>query len=282
MIRLTVYIDVLILINTYINYLLLSLTAKILHIKIKFKRCIITAAVSSLLSFFYFLPEYSDAIIIFLRITASFIITFAAFGKTDLFSLVKNSFFFSGIYFIFAGLLSYVSQFEIFKSVLDVNNMTAYSTVSITFLIVTAGIFYAVISLAERFILTETSLSGGFSVIIKSGNNEVELKGIADTGNTLTDCFSGKAVIVAGRESLASITGVPSNNSESTLLSGQHLKGYRVIPYSTCSQDSVLPVFTPDKVVIKDLKRKTQKSVDVLVGVSRNGKEAVFNPKLLI
>ena len=81
----TVYIDVLILINTYINYLLLSLTAKILHIKIKFKRCIITAAVSSLLSFFYFLPEYSDAIIIFLRITASFIITFAAFGKTDLF-----------------------------------------------------------------------------------------------------------------------------------------------------------------------------------------------------
>lgn len=280
--RMTVYIDVLLLLNTYINYLLLSLTAKILHIKLRFKRCIITSFFASFLSFFYFLPEYSDAVIVILRVTASVAITFIAFGKSNIFSCFKNSLFFSGIYFIFSGFVSFISGFKLFSGYIGVRNMTAYSSVSMIYLVILAGVFYIFISIAERFFLAETSFAGGFEVIIKNGNDEVRLKGIADTGNTLVDCFSGKSVIVTGREALLSITGMAVNNSENTLLTGQHLRGYRVIPYSTCSQSSVLPVFIPDKVVIRDLKRKNQKTVDVLIGVTGSSNEAIFNPKLLI
>lgn len=55
----------------------------------------------------------------------------------------------------------------------------------------------------------------------------------------------------------------------------------RFIPYSTIGNFGMIPVFTPDEILICDEETGRKRSVDAMVGINEKDVPAIFNPKLL-
>lgn len=280
----TIYIDILIVINLYINYFVLKICAKLLHQKVAISRCILTSFVGSICSLIIFLPNLDFYLILIIKIIFSMIFVLLSFGKCKIIVFIKNTVFYFAVYFIFAGVLQMIIQSGILPSGFLVRNMTVYYPISSGLLIAVTLIIYAVISIMERFLIPSVNFEDKFSVEISYGTMKIEIKGLADTGNTLVDCFSGKPVIVAGRKNLMPILDLPENANicETLTRTGQHLKGFRIIPYSTCSSKGMILVFRPEKIIITDKNKGISKNVDALIGVGMENEDAIFNPKLLI
>lgn len=111
-----------------------------------------------------------------------------------------------------------------------------------------------------------------YEVIIRVGTHTAKMRGIADTGNSLTDCFTGKAVVIFGKESLSSI---PEINEP------EKLHGYRLLPYATVSGSGIMPVFCPDEIIIKSVSKGTIRSTDAMAGIAEGERSAIFSPNLL-
>ena len=56
---------------------------------------------------------------------------------------------------------------------------------------------------------------------------------------------------------------------------------FRIIPYSTVSGEGMIPVFTPDEVVITSRNTGCCKKADVMIGIRDIDKKAVFNPNII-
>ena len=96
-----------------------------------------------------------------------------------------------------------------------------------------------------------------------------------DTGNLLTEPFSGLPVIVARRNSLVQVLpkGFPT---------GQENGNLRVIPYSAVGGEGLLCAFRPQSVELRLGRRKQSVECYVAVSDSLEGEyDGIINPKLL-
>ena len=94
------------------------------------------------------------------------------------------------------------------------------------------------------------------------GDKSYTLQGVADTGNTVCDIFSGKPIIICtGFAEIAG--GIP-------------------VPYSTVNGEGVLFAVKPNTLHIQDEKGRL-KSASALVAFKQGSeKRAVFNPNILV
>ena len=97
------------------------------------------------------------------------------------------------------------------------------------------------------------------------------------------DAFSGKPVIVCGKEKIIKI------KQDLCRLDFSNMKpeeicavGYRLVPYTTIGKTGMIPVFTPDEILICDNESDRKKRVDALIGINSRETPAIFNPGLLI
>ena len=111
-----------------------------------------------------------------------------------------------------------------------------------------------------------------FQVFFRLGSRQLVLDGLADTGNNLTDTFSGTPVIVCSAAALAPLLdGTPP----------EQLKGYRLIPCATITAQGLLPLFRPDEVCIRNCTTGKSRRVDAMVGIGGTQQNAIFHPQLL-
>ena len=143
-------------------------------------------------------------------------------------------------------------------------------------MIIVTAVLYFSLCIARFFIDKSSTLGLKYKIYVKYKGRMTSIDGLADTGNSLVDFFSGKPVIICSIESLSSILNVNSINESAKLP-----KGFRLIPYSTIGNSGMIPVFTPDEVIIVNEDTAFKKGVDVLIGIKSSESEAIFNPKLL-
>lgn len=253
--------------------------AKISHTPLKIKRCIAASVVGGLFSLLILVPDISYIVNILLKLIVSVIIISAAFGVKNGFKYTARLVIcFYAINFIFAGImLSLRYAFSI--SFMKFSNSYFYMDFSLLSLLIFTIISYAAVC-AARYIIDRNSVSGGiYKVIIRYKGKTISIDGVADTGNSLSDNFSGKPVIVCGRNELEKIIEIP----EMSLVSGNYniLRNFKLIPYSTISENGVIPAFAPDEVLIKEEKSNKIRQTDALIGISNKNIKAVFNPGIL-
>jgi stage II sporulation protein GA (sporulation sigma-E factor processing peptidase) len=112
---------------------------------------------------------------------------------------------------------------------------------------------------------------GGYRVCIRYRCCTVQLRGLADTGNSLVDFFTGKPVIVCDA---AGFAGIDTDAFPP--------KGFRLLPIATVSGSGMIPVFQPDEVVIYTEQTGRCQQVDALVGLGERGNGmAIFHPRVL-
>ncbi len=278
-----IYIDVLIMLNIYITYFLLLASAKISHTPLKTSKCILGSVVGGLCSLMILIPQMNFIVNIFFKFLASVLIVFTAFGIKKY--TLKLVLWFYAINFIFAGIILSL-RYAFSLPFVRFSNSYFYMDFSLLSLVIFTALSYGIICIIRYFKDKNSISDETYKVIIKNKGKTIKLDGISDTGNSLADSFSGKSVIVCGKNDMEKLINVPdldilNNNFDCWTEYYEKLKGFRLIPYSTIGESSLIPVFRPDEVLIEEEKSKKIKQTDALIGISGKNIKAVFNPELL-
>ena len=266
----TIYIDVLIILNIYVNFFLLKITSSFTHSPLKTSRCILSSVYGSIYSLLILIPHLSNLLVTLIKLSAAVTIVMAAFGISGKKRLFINTAAFFSANFVLAGAVYAVySWFS--PEFIHMENSYFYIDFSITILLVTTAAIYFAISLIRRFSLRFTADTGNYRVSIRYRNRSVQLSGLADTGNALTDLFTGTPVVVCDPDSFPELSVIPEKLP----------KGFRLLPCGTVSGSGVMPVFRPDEVVITNNVGGEKKIVNVMIGLGKSSGKAIFNPDIL-
>ncbi len=246
----TVYVDVLICINILITYLFLVCV----RVFLKCATNKIGVACASLFGGFTSLLIYVDDInlilLLLIKLLIGSVIVFLAFFPDNVKSFVKEFLAFLGITFLFGGAMLAL-EVSIHPENILYSNGTVYFDMDIKYLIGCVFLIYGV------FLVFDYMLNRifGKNEIIKTEilfrNIKITVNGFIDTGNSLSDGFSGRQVGVAGLNAISPLF----NYEELAFLKSEtydnipeSLKGkIRFIPCKTVGESLLLPAFIPEK-----------------------------------
>jgi stage II sporulation protein GA (sporulation sigma-E factor processing peptidase) len=268
-----VYIDTLFIINLYVNFFLIKACGAFLHRRISTVRCVLGAVsggVSSLVILLPSLPLFLNAAI---KLVIGAVLVLIVFGWEDFGKFAKNALIFFVINVIFAGVMLVLG---LFVSPLGMiyNNGTVYFDISFLALLIFTAAAYFTVRVLRYFLDVRFNADKVYKILFKYNGESRTLSAFADSGNTLTDFFTGKPVIICDKSTCADL--FPGFEAADFEL----VRGLRLLPFSTINGSGIIPVFKPESITIDG------KDVDVLLGISKesinkNGVNAIFNPKLL-
>lgn len=259
----TIYVDVLFVLNFFITYLLLMLTKSLIKTTAKTYRMLLGAFIGGLYSLIIFAPSLGVFSTVFGKLLVSFIIVPAAFGFKRLTVFLKTivCFYFSNL--IFLGVILAIWLTAKPGGIL-INNDTVYFDIPAVALLMLALAAYVISILIIKLYNYTISKKEIYSLTIIKGESEQHLFAFLDSGNKLTEPFSNYPVIIVDESKV-------------------NFKTERLIPYNTVGGEGVLKAFKPDRVIISNGK-KSFESNQVYVAVSKvESKDfsAILNPQLL-
>ena len=251
----------LIILNVYVNYFLLRTAAKLTHSPLKTWRCIAASFYGSLFSLLILAPRLPAPVTVAVKLAAAVTIVIAAFGVRSPARTAKNSAAFFSANFILAGAVYAVNSWFKPRSVHFANSYF-YIDFSLLLLLITTAALYGAVCLLRLITDRERPLSS--RILIRAGSRTIGLDGLADTGNALVDCFTGRPVVICAREDIGTVSA-----------------RMRLIPCATVSDSGVMPVFRPDEVIVVNTATGEKKPVDVMIGLGETGGKAIYNPKIM-
>jgi stage II sporulation protein GA (sporulation sigma-E factor processing peptidase) len=266
----TIYIDILVGINLFINYLLLLCVSKFLTIDGKRKRLIAAASLGAVYSLAILLPEVPPVFSLLTKLLMSLSIVITAFGYKGLRELIRETIAFYLTSFAFAGFMLVLWYFFAPQGLL-IRNSVVYFNISPLGLILLTLICYVGITLFHRITGRQMPKNLNCRLLIECGGKTCSCTARVDTGNSLKEPFSGDPVAVIYEPVVAGI--VPPRDS----------CNFRLIPYDVISGGGVLESFRPDRLTICFGKERiTTQKVFIAVAKTRFGEfDALLNPDLL-
>lgn len=232
-IYLIVYVDVLVILNTLVNYFILLAVRSITHSYTKRWRIVLGAFIGGISSLLLFL-EYLSIIMTMLKVLSGVVMIAATFGIKPIKQFFKNFFFLFAITFLFGG-VTYAIYIFFDKDILIYSNGIIYFDVDITFLVICSVVSYIVITLIARLTDKKSPRQKEYYVTVENNGKTISCLGLMDTGNNLREPFSDYPVVMADKEMFNRIY---SNES------------IRVIPVSTVNGESIIRAFKPQKITI--------------------------------
>lgn len=256
-----IYIDVLLALNLFIDFLLLSAVARILRLPPKRLRLVLGGIVGSACSCLMFLPTLPAPFSIIIKLAAACLIVRISFVWRNLILYIKELVAFLIISAMFAG-IAFAIWFFAAPSGFYVINGVVYYNISPLALTALTVVSYLAISLYDHFTHKRIALGQDYRLLIDCGKGTAGLRTLYDTGHHVTDVFSGSSVAVVRygaietflpedlREAISlsleqnnsSKYSEDENNTATATAVRTHL---RMIPLHTVSGTGLLPAFSP-------------------------------------
>jgi len=274
----TIYLDVVLVENLIMNYIILYATGTILKIKIKHMRLIIASligAIYSIIAYTSMLEIYSSII---LKIILSVVIVYISYNPQNVKQLWKHILIFYMTSFVFGGaafaLIYIVKPQEIFMK-----NGLFLGTYPLKTILLGAIIAFSVIITSFKIVKSKISKKDMFCIVkVKINNKEIVTKVMIDTGNLLKEPISNTPVIVLEHTLLYDC--IPKeilNNLENILggefsnvpeeIKNQYISKLKVIPFSSLGkQNGMLMGIKPEYIIIKN-EENEKKISDVIIGI---------------
>ncbi|MBR5272697.1 MAG: sigma-E processing peptidase SpoIIGA [Clostridia bacterium] len=268
-----VYADVLFVTNMLITYLLLSLVASVFRANRGVWRMIFASALGGLFSFYILAPEQHTLITMLIKFSFSAAIIFCGFKVGTVRRFLKLLLGFYVVSFGFAGIM--IAVWIIVKpNGMVINNSVVYFNISVPLLLVSCAFCYGVIWLAQRVISKRVPHNSMCDVTICVLNVSVTCRAMIDTGNSLTDLFTGWPVIIAEYGSVERLIPVPykafySCKGQLPQMTDGFSERVRATPYDVVGGGGILPAFRPDYIILRNGGRRT-KIENVIVAVTVN------------
>ena len=241
----TVYADLLFILNFAIDYLILLCTAVLADTYVKRSRLLLGALFGGGYALLSFLPSLSFLSSPPLKAAAALLCVVISFGTKCRFFRIL--FIFIAVSAFFAGLLYAVSLSGV--------------SVSFAVFIITFAVCFLFVSLFFR----GAGETASKTVLITAvyGGTRVSFRALRDTGNLLHDPVSGAPVLVSESSNILPLF---SKDMQQLIKSSSHPDAlniiekqkepiFRLVPYSSVGGHGFLPAFSPDEIYI-DGKRK--------------------------
>lgn len=262
-----IYLDVLVVINTYITWLLVSLTVALTH---TYSKALPRAAASFIggLSALIILIPQGDKLLCFtsaaLKIISCIAIVVTAFWRQSVKKYFVLTLSFLGINMLLSAALELLQR-ALKTHPIALSSGFIYLDISPVNLIVSTAAIYLSVCFVSKLFSKRLGKLNAYRVDFKLGCKAFSLDGVADTGNTAKDLFSGLPVIIC--------TGVSLESS-----------GFiRAVPYKTISGEGVLYALNPESITVTDEKGIVRKVTALVAGVPGTGEQrAIFNPQILM
>ncbi len=253
-----IYVDVLVILNLIVTFLLLSVTEFFLREKTRGWRLFLGALAGGIYSLQVFLPEMGALLNIFSRLVAGVIITYISFGFKTYKRFLKIVSVFLLMTFVFAGLM--IALWIIFRpSGMLINNSTVYFGISLPALIVSTAFCYILVRIIFRIILKNKPQQSIFDFTLEIDGKILSGRAMLDTGNTLAESFSGYPVVVCTYDFLKEIFSPDSENffkgdinSLGEIKDENWKKKVRLVSFSTVTETGTMPSFRPDRLTVKN------------------------------
>ncbi len=234
-------------------------TSKLSGIKISKKRlfvCSLTGGIFSLI----ILLELNQIQQILSKLFMGLILIILGFvsRKTSKNQFIKITQYFTVVNFIYAGIM--FSIYIIFTpNIMAYKNGVVYFNITALNLVISTTVAYVIVNILIRILDKKITSEQMSQVRICYMGREVILTGLVDTGNKLTDIFTGLPVIVCEFDSVSSLfpfklkeyfktqdINIISESSYSTQI--------RLIPIKVVGNDMILPAFKPDEIEVSNSK----------------------------
>lgn len=279
---LTVYADILLIVNLYIDFFLLWCVKKFLHLRVKNRRLALGAlagAVCSLSSLLSALPEWA---FLLLGLCSALAVTGAAFAPISPRMFFRAALCFWAFTLLLAGFFLFLLRFFAPKNVAVLGNVV-YFDLSLPLLFFFTCGAYLLFSLSQKLF---SSVLGGLRcqwITVENKGEKAKLYMKADTGNSLREPFSGLPVLVCQAESLGNT--IPAELLEfletGTASLSEKPGTLRLIPFESVGGTGILPAFRPERVTTA----KTEQVLSCYIAVSGQklsaGQfDALYNPDL--
>ena len=282
-VALTVYADVLLVINLFVNYALLLCSSMIMKRNHSSARMLLGSAIGAVYALVIFIPEMPKVIELIMRLAVTALIVFAAFGFTNLRCFLRCFFTFLATSLAFGGIML-VLWVTVAPVGMIYNNGAVYFDIDLVILAVSTVVSFAVVSLISYFTARRAPRNCVAAVTVGYKGQSVSARALIDTGNSLSEGFSGYPVALGEFDVLSKI--LPACVCD--YLDGKEItpsSEFRVVMHKTVSGTGLLPVFRPDYIEIRTLSGvvRTDK---VYIAATKNNLaggeyEFLLNPELL-
>ena len=280
--RVTVYWDIMFLINFTIDYIILYSTAKTVFLKRNFFKMILGAAIGGIYGIFIF--EKSIVFNILTYILVTLLILYVAFSELN-FKIISTFYIIS---FLFGGISNYLNNmYGVIKMsngfIFVENNLFAV----LMGVILSSFIIVISLKLIKRNVIKHKQIK---TVDIFFEGKSVTVSGMLDTGNLLLDPITKYPVILVSFDDIEKIISsdlkkfLEEKENLCVNINRKIINKIRLIPYKNSNSNDVLKGFKPDYIVIKE--EDERKITDVIIAVTynklseNNEFNAILNPQI--
>lgn len=258
----TIYLDVVLIENLVMNYIILFATGYILKIKIKHIRLIISAllgGIYSILAYTQILAAYSN---ILMKLILSVVMVYIAYNPKNIKLLAKQITIFYLTSFVFGGTAFALLYFIKPQNIL-IRNGVFIGTYPLKIALLGGIVGFTITVIAFKVVKYRISKNDMFCEIeIFFGEKSVKAKAMLDTGNMLKDPITRMPVIVVEKsilydiipykilDNLEQIIGGDIPNEFYEEINVEYISKFRVIPFTSLGrQNGLLLGFKASKVI---------------------------------
>ncbi len=237
-----IYVDILLAVNLFVDFLLLCGVARVLHRPRRRGRLIGGAAVGALSALILLLPPLPLWLTLPLRVICAAVMVAVAFPYRSIGAFAQTTAVLFLISALFAGICEALWLFAA-PTGLFVQSGVVYYDVPPLYLVGFTLLAYGGVCLYERLTVKRVVRHAAYRLTVEHHGQCVTLKAMLDTGCHLREPFSGAPVIPVNAARLAPLMTAP-------LATAAHAPPVRYIPFTALGGEGVLPSFRPDRVTV--------------------------------
>ncbi len=246
----TVYIDVLITVNIFIDFFLLLCLKNFLHIRAPLFRMIFGSVFGGITSLVALLPKIPSGINIITNILFAAMIIFITFGRTSIKNFFKRVAVYFAISFSFCGIMIFI--YTAFRPKgMEIYNDIVYFNISPVILIILTLVCYYILRIIKRM-TKSANATQTYIVEISLNKQTAAFCAKVDTGCNVKEPFSGDYVIIVEKVLLKNLC--PSESKQ------------RLIPFESLGGNGIIKGFKPDYIKID----RTEILNNVYIGICEN------------
>lgn len=274
----TIYIDIIIVENLIMNYIILYATALISKSKISYIRIFL----ASLIGAIYAITEYISKLDIYsnmlIKIILAIIIVLVAFYPQNLKKLCKQLILFYLTTFTFGGVATYLI-YVLKPQNIVIKNGVYVGTYVLKVIFIGAIVGTLILIISFKFAKNKITKKDMFcKVRIILNEKEITLDAMVDTGNMLKEPLTGNPVVVVEKTSLYNLIPKEILNNTDSILGGdfekipenireEYISKLKIIPYSSLGkQNGMLLGIKPEKLEVINEQSEEEKN-NAIIGI---------------
>lgn len=271
----TVYVDIVLLENILLNYIILLATAIISKTKISIFKILVASSIGGVYSILNYIVELSPFSNVIIKIIMSVLIVIIAFDSNKIKSIIRQLIFFYLVSFTFGG-VTFMLLFFVNPENLVIKENQLVGTYPLKIVMLGGLIGFIVITIVAKVIkdrMTKKAMLCDLEIFYNGKMKK--LKTMIDTGNLLKEPITQADVIIVEKNSLNEIVEKEVLENIQNILTGKWLGetstkiysyGFKLIPFMSLGNENGLLIgFKPDYIKIYDEEENIR--TDIIVGI---------------